>query len=101
MVKLSKREKQEKKKLLDYRLKKKLLDYCGEKKLVFQTHTGIPDVIMSRNNPKEISVRWRLPLVIFDKKVPFSKNSVILRYFGVKLREMYSFSKILNAALKF
>ena len=57
MVKLSKREKQEKKKLLDYWLKKKLLDHCGEKKLVLQIHTGIPDVIISRNNPKEISAR--------------------------------------------
>ena len=88
MIKLSKREKQEKKKLLDYWLKKKLLDYCGEKKLILQTHTGIPDVIIQK---KLASVSRTLPLVIFDKKVPFSKNSVILRYFGVKLREMCFF----------
>ena len=96
-----KKRKTRKKETFRLLTEKKLLDYCGEKKLVLQTHTGIPDVIISRNNPKEISVRWRLPLVIFDKKVPFSKNSVILRYFGVKLREMCYFSKILNAALKF
>ena len=41
-----------------------------------------------------------LPLIIFDKKVPFfPQNSVILRHFRVKLRQKCSFLKIPDAAL--
>ena len=42
-----------------------------------------------------------LPLVIFDKEVLFSKNSVILQYFQEKLSQKCPFLKILDAALKF
>ena len=45
-----------------------------------------------------------LPLVIFDKKVPFFLKIVlffILRYFWVKLRQKCPFLKIPDAALKF
>ena len=42
-----------------------------------------------------------LPLVMFDKKVLFfSKNSVILSYFWVKLSQKCPFWKILGAVLK-
>ena len=45
---------------------------------------------------------WMLPLVIYDKKMSFfPKNSVILRYFWVKLRQKCPILKILEAALKF
>ena len=42
-----------------------------------------------------------LPLVRFDKKSSrFPRNSVILRYFWVKLRQKCPFLKIPDAALK-
>ena len=51
---------------------------------------------------KSASGSRTLPLVIFDKNgSSFSKNSVILRYFWVKLRPKCPFLKILDAALEF
>ena len=47
---------------------------------------------------KSASASQMLPLVIFDKKVFFSKNSVILPYFQEKLSQKYPFLKILDAA---
>ena len=41
-----------------------------------------------------------LPLVLFDRKYPFSKNSVILRHFWVKLCQKCPFLQIPDAALK-
>ena len=46
---------------------------------------------------KSASGSRTLPLVIFDKKALFSKNSVILQYFCQKC----PFLKILDAVLKF
>ena len=50
---------------------------------------------------KSVSSSRMLPLVIFDKKVPFFTNSVILRYLWVKLCQKCPFFKIPDAALKF
>ena len=50
---------------------------------------------------KSVSGSRTLPLVIFDKKCPFSQNSVILRYLWVKLCQKYPFLKIPDTALKF
>ena len=50
---------------------------------------------------KSVSGIQTLPLVMIDKKTPFSQNSVILQYFRKKLSQKCPFLKILDAALKF
>ena len=72
--------------------------FCNFAKVQFLNLCPFQGIIQK----KSASGSRTLPLVVFDKKVPFfQKNSIILRYLWVKLRQKCPFLRIPDIALKF